>query len=76
MATISLVGVHAIEFEAQATVTTDTGDTIIVPEYLPRSFPGSEITVTGPVAHIMDNTVAPAGKILQVFVIDRVVATV
>lgn len=74
MATISLTGILAIEVEAQATVTTVTGD-VILPAYTPRAFSGAEITVTGAQVHIMRNATAQAGKPIQVFRIDQVVST-
>jgi len=73
MATIDMYGVIAVEFEAQATVTSAAG-VAIVPAYTPRSFPG-DITVTGVVAHIMRSAISKSGDPIQVFRIDEVQST-
>ena len=73
MATISMDGVIAVEFEAQATVTNAAGVSII-PAYTPRSFAGY-IDVAGVVVHIMKNATSKSGDPIQVFRIDAVQST-
>jgi hypothetical protein len=68
-----MLGVIAVEFEAQATVVSAAGSAIL-PAYTPRSFAG-DITVTGVVAHVMRNATSKSGDPIQVFRIDEVIST-